>query len=397
MRWHYFDPHDRREAAQHAATLAKIDAWWKAFATQAPKFERTFKQGGDWDLAGWMEQHLQAIHPELMWEFGRAVQTAGHRLVITPESERWLRPLVATLLERAPQLPGWEFYPYRLAESVEETLATIEARVEFDLSAATVEAHVGQCGRIDLRYYLPELHPENTEVAQGAAFVATETLLGEEMLDRWVGCIDVARLGRKGQSRGECRLLSLDRVQPTVAALVGSRIEQLPAEPTARLIEASEWSGFELHPEEQDDYAGRDDLYIGISGRPDVFEAAHNGGVFDSACYSRCGETFCYLKIDGENGLEGSRFSDRAEIEEALQKELIAADVGCCFGGGTGARYSYIDLALTDIRQATEHIRHILLESGIPRRTWLQFFDDTLSHEWIGIHPTAPAPPLDAL
>jgi hypothetical protein len=394
MRWLYFDPHDRREAAQHEAVLAKIDAWWYAFQSGVPQLEAQFQRPTDWDLAAWMQRHLQTIHPELMWEFGRAIHGPGYRLVITPESERWLRPLVATLLERAPQLPGWEFYRYRLPESVADTLETIEARVEFDLAAATVEAHVGQCGRIDLCYYLPELHPENNEVAQGAAFVATETLLGEEMLDRWIGCIDVARLKHKGQSRGECRLLSLDRVQPTVAALVGSQIEQLPAEPTARLIEASEWSGFELHPEEQDDYAGRDDLYFGISGRPDVFEAAHNGGVFDSACHSRCGETFCYLKIDGENGLEGSCFSDRAEIEEALQKELIAADVGCCFGGGTGARYSYIDLALTDIRKAVAHIRHILLDSGIPRRTWLQFFDDTLSHEWIGIFPDAPRPPM---
>ena len=395
MRWLFYDPHDRREAAEHSQVLSKIDAWWKAFEKRSHDLDELFHNRTNWDLPAWMGQHLQAIHPDLMWEFGASRSGLGNRLVITPESERWLRPLVNTIIERAPDLPGWEFYSYRLPEAVDAALAAVEARVEFDLSQAAVEAHLASCGKIDLCYFLPELHPENSEVAQGADFVVTEALLGEETLDRWIGCIDVASRQRKRPMRGDaCRLLGLDRVQPTVEALIGSRIEQLPAETTHRLLERADWSGFELHPEEADDYAGQSDLYIGISGRPDVFEAAHNGGVFDSQCHSRCGETFCYLKIDGEDGLEGSKFNDRAEIEEALNNELVAGGVGCCFGGGTGMQYSYIDLALTDIRKSAELIRHILLDAGIPQRTWLQFFDDTLAREWIGVHRNAPQPPM---
>jgi len=196
----------------------------------------------------------------------------------------------------------------------------VAARVEFDLSAATVAAHIDDGKRIDLCYFLPGLTARDAELAQGAAFVATESLLGEEMLDRWIDTIDVA--ATRKFSPGEGRPLPLDRMQPTVTALIGSLQEQLPSEPTSRLVDGVEWSGFEMHPEEADaDYAARNDLYVAVSGRPDVFTAAHRGSVFDSQCYSRFDETFCYLKIDAESGLEGCQYQGRDELEEALNRE----------------------------------------------------------------------------
>jgi len=396
MRWLYYDPQNRREAAEHAQVLAKIDAWWEAFKQRESEIGSLLNDQAGWDLPAWMEQTLQAVHPELMWEFGPALQSDGHRLVITPESARHLRPLLHTLLQRAPKLPTWEFYAYRQPEqTVAAVLNDVAARVEFDLSAATVAAHIDDGKRIDLCYFLPGLTARDAELAQGAAFVATESLLGEEMLDRWIDTIDVA--ATRKFSPGEGRPLPLDRMQPTVTALIGSLQEQLPSEPTSRLVDGVEWAGFEMHPEEADaDYAARNDLYVAVSGRPDVFTAAHRGSVFDSQCYSRFDETFCYLKIDAESGLEGCQYQGRDELEEALNNSLRTANLGCCFGGGTGLAYSYIDLALTDVRRAAELIRGILQPARIPRRTWLQFFDDTLAHEWIGIYPDSPPPPISS-
>ena len=68
--------------------------------------------------------------------------------------------------------------------------------------------------------------------------------------------------------------------------------------------------------------------------------------------------------------------------------------LGCHVGGGTGRCYSYIDLALTDVRRGTEVVRQVLRDGNIPRRTWIQFFDDVWAHEWIGIYEDSPPPPL---
>jgi hypothetical protein len=395
MRWLFCDPNNAQERRRRQQILSQVDDWWQTFSQHQADISRTFRQRqSDFDVARWMQDHLQVIDDRLCWEFGPGTSGSGHRLVITPESEHWLRPLVRTVLERAPELSGWEFFSYRLPEEVEQAIATVEGRVGLDVTGAVVEARIGECRKVDICFHFPaELQADDQE-ARCAAFVATESLVGEEILDHWIGCIDV---GPPAVRRGkpDCRLLSLDRVGPTVDALIGSLVEQLPSDPTWKYIENANWSGVELHPNEgESDYCARDDLFVAISGRLDVFEASHGGGIFTSACHSRCGETFCYLKIDGAQGLEHSQFHDRAEIEEAINAALVQQEAGCAFGGGTGLRYSYIDLALTDLARGLEILRRVLLAGGIPKRTWIQFFDDELAHEWIGIHADAPEPPM---
>lgn len=396
MRWLYCDPHNARESSRRQQVLDKVDDWWRAFSRHQAAITAAFTQRHPaLDLSRWMQEHLQVIDDRLCWEFGPGTGgVGGHRLVITPESEHWLRPLVRTILERAPPLSGWEFYSYRLPESAEQVISSVEGRVGLDISGALVEARIGECRKVDLCFHFPAAMAAEDQEARCAAFVATESLVGEEILDRWIGCIDLGAPAVR-KSRPDCRLLSLDRVQPTVDALIGSLTEQLPSEPTWKYIDNADWSGVELHPEEgQSDYVARDDLFVAITGRLDVFEASHGGGIFSSACHSRCGEAFCYLKIDGANGLAQSQFSDRAEIEEAINAALLQEELGCCFGGGTGLRYSYVDLALTRLPRSIEVVSQVLRTGGIPKRSWIQFFDDELAHEWIGIHPGAPEPPM---
>ena len=394
MRWLFSDPNNAHECRQRQQVLQRMDHWWRSFARQQATIADSFCQPHcTFDVSRWMQEHLQAIDDRLCWEFGPATAGNGHRLVITPECEHWLRPVVRTILERAPAIDGWEFFPYRLAEGAEQTIATVAGRVGADIAGTLVEARIGDCRKVDLRFHFPPELSAADQEARCAAFVATEALVGEEILDHWIGCIDLGAAAPR-KSKPDCRLLSLDRVGPTVDALIGSLIEQLPSEPTWKTIESSTWSGIELHPDEgESDYAARDDLFVAISGRLDIFEASHGGGIFSSGCHSRCGETFCYLKIDGSAGLEESQFHDRAEIEEALNAALVAAQAGCCFGGGTGLRYSYIDLALTDLHRGIAIVRDRLRAGGIPKRTWIQFFDDELAHEWVGIHDGAPEPP----
>ena len=93
MRWLFADPNHSDEAAHVREKIAAIDQWWQSFQSQQTNIEKLFKRKSDWNLPQFMEDTLQAIDPRLMWEFGAAVRQPGHRLVITPESQRWLRPM----------------------------------------------------------------------------------------------------------------------------------------------------------------------------------------------------------------------------------------------------------------------------------------------------------------
>lgn len=401
MRWLYIDPRNAHEVAYRNDKLRNIDAWWQEFAAQSRQLSDLFsRRGAEWDLPAWMQEHLGSVDERLMWEFGPATRGEGHRLVITPEAERWLRPLLGAVLQRAPPLPGWEFHAYRLPEDVDTAQATVAARTGGDLTGTLVETRIGSGRRVELVFRSPACRSPEDNDALSTAFVAAETLLGEETLDCWIGGIEVAPIAKPGwlsklTGKGEgSRALPLERLRPTVEALIGSLVEQLPEVPCHEFVTDDKWSIIELQPDEQDDYVERTDLYVAVTGRLEMWQGAHGGGIFHSGRYSRHGETFCYLKIDGAEGLGGSRFADRAEIEDALNDLLVPAAAGCVVGGGTGRRYSYIDLALTDPARGVPLVRDLLGAGGIPERTWLQFFDDDLAQEWVGMHATTPPPPI---
>jgi hypothetical protein len=89
--------------------------------------------------------------------------------------------------------------------------------------------------------------------------------------------------------------------------------------------------------------------------------------LFHSERFSKCGETFCYVKLDGKDGLDEEKFPDKAAIEDALDEVLRPRRLGCHIGGGTGLRYSYIDLALTDVQQGLDAVRRRLREGNVPK------------------------------
>jgi hypothetical protein len=394
MRWLYADPSRPEERRYIEDTSRRIDAWWRSFAERTHDLDSLFSGKAEWDLPAWMEKHLQAIHPSLMWEYGPAVRSKGHRLVITPETQHWLRPLVSTIVERAPRIEGWEQYTHRLAEPLEQALATVGSRAGVDIADARVEIAAADHHRLALHYTFAACRDADDRDALHAAFIATESLLGEDILDQWIGPIEVAPRKRSllrlvGEADEGLTLQDLRRE-------VSSRIDTVRAAlPEAPCIDRDdEWTLWELKPEPGDDYPEQSDLFVGKSMVPPVWRALRGNGPFFSDSFSRHGETFCYLKIDGSEGLDEEHFADKAEIEDAIDDALRTARAGCFIGGGTGLRYSYLDFALLDVDRAIDIVREVLQRGNIAKRSWLLFHDANLAAEWVGIWPDTPEPPL---
>ncbi|MBW3596084.1 MAG: hypothetical protein KY475_02285 [Planctomycetes bacterium] len=401
-RWIFLDPLNPQEAAYRAEMLRRINAWWSEFSGKTDEIDNLFHGQADWDLAEWMQQHLQAIDESLMWEFGPAVRGEGHRLVITPEAQRYLRPLTGAVLSKAPHIDGWEFYGYRLPESEEMALQSVEGRTGGDIAGAMVQAEIGESGRVDLLFCLPHCTDPDNEEQLSHAFIGAESLLGEQVLDQWIGVIEIeplskggllSKLRRKRQKADPAKLVALGQLRSRVESLVSQLVEQLPAAPCHAFVQDAAWTGYELQSVEADDYPRREDLLVAITARPDVFEASGGGAAFFSACYSRCDEKFCYVKLDRSDADDGEKYLDRAPLEDAINERLASAKLGCVIGGGTGVRYSYSDLALTDLQRGVAAVRETLRERNVPLRTWIRFFDDELAAEWVGIHGDAPPPP----
>jgi len=142
------------------------------------------------------------------------------------------------------------------------------------------------------------------------------------------------------------------------------------------------------------DWPRREDLIVSNTVEPSLENDYRSGKSIQASHYCSVADHLVYVKIDGIDGLEGCRFSDRAEIEDAVDESLRSANLGCVFGGGTGLRYSYVDCAIRKEPTALARIVELLRDAGLPRRSWVLFFDTDRQADWIAIWPGADAPPV---
>lgn len=387
MRWRFAAAPGAAEPERKTVS-DRMDAWWREFAKRHADIAAFFAGKSTMDLPAWMQQHLQAIHPALMWEYGPALKRNGDRLVITPESRYALRPLVEEILKRAPALPGWEFYGHRPAVAPPEALGLAEGRTGRKPALTTAAAARGTFNRIDLTFTSPAVKTEeDVEAAFHEAFILAESLLGEDVLDTWVGVVRVAPW--KAAPAGAVAHKDLRR---EVDRLVAAVRDALPKDPVHRFSQAGKWSLLKLKPDEQADYPAQDDLFVAKAMNVKLWENGRSRAFFSSSRWSRTGETFCYVKLDGRKA-DQEAFPDKAAIEDALEAALRKANLGCHVGGGTGKIYSYVDLAVTDLEKAVPVIRETLQKGKVDRRSWILFYDSTLAWEWIGVWDDSPPPP----
>lgn len=397
MRWLFteFDIPASPEARNRQALRDAMIRWWEAFARNADAAARHFESRAEFDLPALMEI-LAEVDPHLMWEFGPAVNKPGHRLCITPESRPEKRPMLDVLLSLAPTLDRWEFYPYRVADALGPDRNVIDGRTKISREGVTVSATRGKGNRIDLRYFLPNESMTDADEAHRFAFYSTERFLGEEILDKWIG--GIAAFPQSAPRQPGSSRLEFERLVPTVQAVIDSVLEQLPPvprfayEPVVEPGKPIGWSMKMPPPPLRESYPGRSDLLYASANEDELFKACHQPA-FYSCRFSRCGETFCYLKLDRKFRPDLLNLEHRWKIQEQLQDQLKAAGRGTCTAGGTGKVYSYIDLALVRVRDAVPIIREVLHEERLSTGSWLLFFDATLKDEWIGGSDETPPPP----
>lgn len=378
VRWKFGDSPARQ------ATISRIDAFWKAFIASRSQLDDVFRGAGDFDVVNFMSSHFHPIHPEMMWEFGRALDVDGHRLVVTPEPRHELTELARTIVERAPKGAGWEFYVHRLPESYDSAVQSVAGRTGGDISDATLELSVGDGHLIDVGYTSASSSRDHD------AFLALEALLGESTLNAWVGVVSARKPKRFGRSDG----FPISEVADRFATLQGQIRSSLPDSPYIDwLSDETEMSLLSAQPQQATDYARQDDRITTVSPSFELSKAAQVSDRFWSERFSRHGEVFAYVKIDGSEGLEGSGFEDREAIENVLDAALRPNRVGCVLGAGNGARYSYVDLALLDVEAAIAATTSALSDGRIPKRSWVLFYDREWSDEWVGVYAETPPPP----
>ena len=412
MRWRFAETDDERQTK--AALVERVNRWWARFRQREPEIRNTLTSGdAPAELGAWVKSELAAVLPELNFELGPGQGKGRLRLVITAEGKATVVLFTKAMIGLAPKLEGWAFYSYRVADPFELAQLPLQARTGGEVRGWHVIVS-REDRRLRLRFLSPECSRSQNPEQLDRACVAAEALLGEQILNAWIGNIRVDPLptrkafllfGRTVQV-GTDDSIPVERLAERVHQLVAQMLAELPAVPLYEHLGRAPAAGApignvykltrsseELRRREAAGYPGQSDLLVGSQRLKQLFPAVQGPG-FSSSTLSRVGETFCYLKIDGVDGL-GPSYADRGGLEDALDEVLVPRKLGCTIGGGTGYRYSYVELALCDVERGVEAVRELLRTADIPRHSWILFHDAELAAEWAGIYPETPPPPAN--
>ena len=389
LRWKFAQELGVEDKQQRDYLEDQISNWWIAFYQHEAKIIAEVEAGTTVFLKQFMREHLQSKIADMAWEIGFDHENNIYQLVLTPENNLPLRPLVALLISRAPKLKNWSFYAYRQPISYQLSEKTVHLKSGEPLLDLQFNGTTGKENNIELSFYYPGIKADESlyNLVVNQAFFMLEAYLGEEILDKWIGMIEVL-----DHSENDPLLLPLSDLKIYVDTQMILIRNNLPEQPYYTFSEDSDWMLYELDPPEAEDYLRQEDLYIARTMNPDLWINVQSDLPFYSENYSRLGETFCYLKMDGKFYDEESFFELKTEIERQLNQALLDAGYGSVIGSGTGFRYQYVDLALHRLKAAIPLIQRVTTRLGTPRSTWLLFFDTTLEREWIGMYEDTPGP-----
>lgn len=371
------DAYDYAASRLDDGTLKRIDSFWEVFADQAEAIEKCLAAYDGLDTGRLMPMMRTALRPvskDLMWEF--EVVDIGHALTVTAEWRDELRPLTRLLLQRAPNLPRWQFHETRQPIPAEQVIVHAKARLRSDLAIIEIQPTAGEDRAVNLDVSGPTSEDELVNQS-----ILLFSLLKGEALDRiWLGEISGSRptLMRSILAGDDpASDLDFELLINEIDECIDDARELAPGAPFCDVpLDAREVSLLEPAEPGQGP-SPRDDLITLTSTYPEMIIAQLNGNRFASERFSRFGETFAMLRFTRTDGRFGD-VEERYNLEEKLQDALAEARSGGVTGGAFGQANAYIDVALLHVGDAIDTIGNVLRAEGIPTGTSLHFFEPGL-------------------
>jgi hypothetical protein len=381
MRLLFGSSESQAECRQREIIMVRTDAFWQRVVRGHTAHE--------------LSNAVSNIDSRLLYE---PLEQPGLSASVITSNELRLRPLVQTVLSRAPAGCDRQILGERPALSVERGLAKVAERSPIDVASARFRAGFSRGHLLELVIHLPNLASNDDEDALSAAELLAEALLGQHVFDNWIGRLAVAPLPKKGSlsvvnSKASASTLPIAELAATVANAIERLYDGLPKAPSYEGCERRTWTMLEATPEPAADYGAQDDLVVSTSFHPELIKCFLEGAPFSSCRFSRCGERFGFLKFENSASGLSSAARIRSALEDRIHDALVLAKAGCVIGSGLGLRYSYIDVALSRLADGIEIMRRAAQSAQVPYRSWIQFCDSEWADEWIAIWDDEVRPP----
>lgn len=229
-------------------------------------------------------------------------------------------------------------------------------RLGVDLSSSRVRVGFSRGHLLEIYVFVPLDVDVAADLLQFSAEIFLETLLGDAIMDDWVGTVDVDRIARsKGllvlaDSRSSTVSYPLSEVRDLVERGIAALTEELPDSIIRSRLEAADWTALtidETNDCESDDLPQPDRCFA-TTRFPEALKACLQGLPFCSARFCRGEEIWISLSWTAQ------RAESRAQLREQVEAILsdssphsgpVRAGFDFLLGGtGFGIERDYVDL-----------------------------------------------------
>jgi hypothetical protein len=168
-----------------------INEFWKWFAANNKMLMVLYKSERFEQLGQHLNYQLDKIKPQLAWEIGPG-KSEHNLLTISAEGNPRLRKIADLMIRLAPRLKGWEFHSSKPARSPAAIVRLPESGESFETSKwEFVPLERAECGRLDLIVVDNLLAQSERETALTAVSIYLDELLGEDIVEKWIGGFEV--------------------------------------------------------------------------------------------------------------------------------------------------------------------------------------------------------------
>jgi len=179
----------------HSLNLADeaISAFWRWFSNHHRDVEAALDRNNTAGLTQQMNAQIDKLSSEIAWEIGPGL-VKPYMLVFPTAGGEESKVAVGRIMERAPRIEGWEFHasrptrPYPPEIQLPEQGLTIQTLDWHFVLKATPNAD-----RFDLQILDDKLASLDERTALTAVFILLDSVLGEDMVERWIGDIKVGK------------------------------------------------------------------------------------------------------------------------------------------------------------------------------------------------------------
>jgi hypothetical protein len=193
-------------------SLETIQKFWLWFSEHRSEFARLLDSREASRLAKLINTKLELLYPDLQWEMGPGINKE-FQFVISPGGKLDLRPMIRNIIDLAPQLPDWEFYPSRQACPTRLSITLPESRQSINAEHWTCDMRLNPIsGKIDVVLFDASLAGMEPKSQLRIGLLILDSLLGEDLIEDWLGEVEFS------STRGPRPIQDLTRYVRSIAA-----------------------------------------------------------------------------------------------------------------------------------------------------------------------------------